>query len=249
MTFGVIDLAAILIAFALAAIVKGAIGVGTPLIAVPLLSTRLGLPETITLLTIPLVVGNCWHVWEYRSARRDLRFLPSFLICAGAGVGIGTWGLVSLDPAPLRVGIGIMVLIYLATTLALPNLTLSHIAGRKLAPLVGAGSGILQGMTGISAPISLTYLSALQLTRPQFILSASSVFLTFALIQSVTLSLAGIMTLKLLALSAMAAGVMPVFLPLGGVLGRRISPKVFRQIVLALLLVLAVRMIHQGISL
>lgn len=239
----------ILLAYALAAVVKGAIGVGTPLIVVPMLSAMLGLPSTVASLTFPLIVSNIWHVWEFRAARRDLSFLPVFMIGAGAGIGFGTWGLVSFDPAPIMITVGLMVLAYLALTLVAPHLSLSKRAGHILAPLTGAGSGFMQGLSGISAPISLTFLSALRLDRPQFIFAASATFLTFAFVQLVSLRLAGVMTNTMAGLSLLAAIPTLAFMPLGSMLGRRISTQAFRHVVLALLFLLALRMIYQGITL
>lgn len=242
------DLLLVVFAYSLAALVKGAIGVGTPLVVVPLLSPQLGLPQTVATLVFPLIVANAWHVWEFREIRREMPFLTPFLVAAGLGVGVGTWGLVSLDSAPLMIVVGASVLAYLAFNLAVPGFRLVDRHAVVAAPFAGAGSGVLQGISGISAPISLTYLSAVGLERSGFIFSASATFLIFAIFQALALTVANVLTQTLALVSLLAAIPTAALMPLGGYLGRRIPPRAFRQIVLCMLFLLALRMIWQGLS-
>lgn len=238
----------ILLAYGVAAVVKGAIGIGTPFIVVPLLAPQLGLPVSVAVLTFPLLSANIWQMWDYRATARGLRFLPPFLLGAAAGLGFGTYGLVTIDSGPLMVFIGCLVMIYLGLNAALPNLRISRPAGQRLAPFAGIGAGIIQGLSGISAPISLTFLSALRLERGEFIFAASAAFLVFGMVQFVTLSAAGVMTGHVALLSLIATVPTLALMPLGTRLGRWLSAQTFRRAVLALLFLLALRMVYQGLS-
>lgn len=49
-------------ALAAGAVVKGATGMGLPLIALPVLTSAFGLQHAVGLMTIPLIVTNVWQV-------------------------------------------------------------------------------------------------------------------------------------------------------------------------------------------
>src|SRR5690606_39913737 len=78
--------------------VKGATGMGLPLIALPVLTAAFGLQHAIGLMTIPLIVTNIWQVWRFRAAAGTdrLAFMPLFLVGGVVGIGIGTWALTTL---------------------------------------------------------------------------------------------------------------------------------------------------------
>jgi uncharacterized membrane protein YfcA len=241
------DVVLILIAYSLGAIVKGAIGVGTPFIVVPMLAPTLGLPMAVAVLTFPLIVANVWQMWQFRSVAPALRFLPTFLLGAACGLGFGTYGLVTINAGPLMVFIGCAVMTYLVVNIALPNLRISAKTGVRLAPFTGLGAGMMQGLSGISAPISLTFLSALRLDRAQFVFSASSAFLVFGTIQFITLTVAGVMTVQVGYLSLLASVPTLLLMPVGQRLGMWLNARTFRMAVLGLLFLLSIRMIYQGI--
>ena len=72
----------------------------------------------------------------------------------------------------------------------------------RVAPVVGLVSGFLQGATGISAPVSLTFMSALGFNRPQFVFAVSTLFVSFSAVQVPSLVATGILTGHRLLLSA-----------------------------------------------
>lgn len=236
----------IVLAYAIAAVVKGAIGVGTPFIVIPILTPVLGLPVAVAVLTVPLLTANVWQLWQYRAAAPQVRFLPRFLAGSVLGIGFGNWGLVSFDAAPLMILVGVAVLAYLGLDRLMPNLRLPAAAGLRIAPLAGLGSGVMHGLSGISAPISLTYMAAMRLGREPFIFAASAAFLVAGAIQSVTLSVAGVLTGPVAVLSLIAAVPTLACLPLGTRIGRMFSARTFRRLVRLVLLGLALRMIQQG---
>jgi uncharacterized membrane protein YfcA len=56
-------------ALGLGGFVKGATGMGLPLVSVPALAAYLGVPHTLAILTVPLIVTNGWQVWRYFADR------------------------------------------------------------------------------------------------------------------------------------------------------------------------------------
>src|SRR6218665_2005080 len=104
------------LALAAGAVVKGASGMGLPLIALPVLTSVFGLQHAVGLMTIPLIVTNFWQVWRFRSEARQprLAFMPWFLVGGAVGIVIGTWALTTLPERVLVLSLGLILLVYAA---------------------------------------------------------------------------------------------------------------------------------------
>lgn len=60
-------------AFVLGGLVKGTLGVGLPLVVVPLLSLVLPSPTAIALVSVPVVASNILQVWQASPGSRQVR--------------------------------------------------------------------------------------------------------------------------------------------------------------------------------
>ncbi len=118
----------------------------------------------------------------------------------------------------------------------------------RVAPASGFVSGLLQGATGISAPVSITFLSSLGLGRSGFVFAISTLFVSFSVVQVPSLALAGILTWDRLLLSALALVPILIAMPLGGWLASRISREAFDRLVLALLAVIAAKLVYDAFT-
>jgi hypothetical protein len=242
-TISSLEFAVILGALALAGTVKGAIGVGVPIVTVPVLAAIIGLPHAVALMAAPLIFTNLQQIWQFREEYRNAALMGPMLIFAVFGIAAGTSLLVSIDDRVLSAVLGGMILVYAAIFLFKPETRLSQEAGRRLAGPLGFASGALQGMTGISAPVSLVFLHMLRWPRRRFIFAVSCMFLVFGLTQAVTLSVAGVMTPHVFGLSC--ATLVPImgFMVLGARIGKAVPTAIFEWIVLGLLVALALRML------
>ena len=108
--------------------------------------------------------------------------------------------------------------------------------------------GIMQGAGGVSAPVSVTFLNAMRLERLEFIATIAVFFAMMSLVQFPTLWSLGIMTPERAALGLAAA--LPLFgaMPLGAWLARHISREVFDRIILALLAIIACRLLYGALT-
>ena len=106
------------------ALVKGATGMGLPLIALPVLTTAFGLQHAVGIMAITQVLTNGMQIWQFREARREeaMGFLPWFLVAGGFGVVLGTFLLSNLPERILVFSLGVLLL---ASSGALPSRTLS----------------------------------------------------------------------------------------------------------------------------
>ena len=234
-------------ALALGGLVKGALGAGLPVVAVPVLATFFDVPFAIAMMVVPTVVTNIWQVWQFRRERTGLGWLAGLCVAAGIGIAIGTWLLANLPAHILGVILAVVVVAYIVVRLAKPHWYIPpHVAARA-APAVGLVSGFLQGATGISAPVSLSFMSSLGFGRQQFVFAVSTLFVSFSVVQVPSLVAAGILTGHRLLLSALAFVPVLATMPAGNWLASRLSRRTFDRLLLGLLAVIAVKLVYDSL--
>lgn len=104
-----------------------------PTVAAPLLMAN-------ALIYVPASLRTVWH------AVRVKRVLP-FVAGAAIGAPIGTWFLTRVDPAGLKLGIGVFLIIYCAVQLA----RVAHITIKPKSWRPDVGIGVLGGFVGGAA--------------------------------------------------------------------------------------------------
>lgn len=219
------------------AVVKGATGMGLPLVALPALTALLGLQHAIGIILIPILVTNGWQVWRFRAAVGEpgLEFLPRFLVVGAAGIAVGTWALGALPERSLTFGLGLILLAYASLRIARPSFAVGPRLSQWLSAPMGLGAGALQGATGISAPLGVTYIHAMRLDRAAHVFAVSAMFLAFALVQLPAVAVAGIYEREWLFQGLAALAPVVAFMPLGEWLGRRFSRETFDRVILIFL--------------
>lgn len=245
MDFDIGRLAIMAAALALGGTVKGATGMGLPLIALPVLTTFIGLQHAVAVMIIPILYTNMFQVWRYRGEAKDPRmgFLPLFLAGGGIGIFIGTWALTTLSERALILSLGVILLAYVALKLAAPHLVLSPETATRTGPIAGLGAGILQGATGISAPIGVTFIHAMGLGREALIFAISAMFLLFAALQMGALLATGILGVTELTEGVLALLPILIFMPIGQALAARLSRTMFDRMILIFLGIIGAKMV------
>lgn len=232
----------IAIGFAVGGILKGATGAGAPIVAIPIMSLYFNVPIAVAVFIVPNLVSNTLQVWTHRKARIGSGFLWRFVVAGVAGAAVGTWILAKVHTDALKLAVAVAVVIFIAFRLLRPEWKLAMAAAKRVAAPVGLVAGVLQGMSGISAPVSITFLNAMHLTRPSFISTISIFFLSMLLVQIPMLTAYGYLTGERLLIGCAATAVLLGFMPLGAFLARRVSPAAFNRVILVLLGVLALRL-------
>lgn len=241
-------LALIGLALGAGAVVKGATGMGLPIVAMPMLAAAFGVAHAIAVLTVPLIVTNAWQVWQHRSHAGGAGFLARLLAAGAVGIGIGTWLLTAVPERGLSLALGLLIVAYVGLQVVHADFRLSGEAGRGLAPVAGIAAGMLQGATGISSPIGVTFVHSMRLEREAHVFAVSAMFLLFSLTQLPALAVAGIMSWSHLVEGAIALVPVLALMPLGAWLGRALSRRTFDRAILALLAILAVELIWKSID-
>ncbi len=230
-------------------VMKGAIGIGLPLLATPVLSMYLGVPAAVSIVSIPIVATNFGQVVKFRRELPRQRYLAPFLAAGAVGVVVGTVVLVNAPVALLEIGLGGAVLTYLAIQTFLPPLVIPDRLSRTLGGPVGFLTGLLQGAVGISSVVSITFLQALKLERPAFVGSISAMFLMFSAIQIVALMVEGTMTLERAGLGILSLLAAAVGMAVGDRFASRMTVTIFRRAIFAMLAFLAAMLVANGITL
>ena len=148
------------VAFAMGGILKGATGVGAPLIAVPVMTSFVDIRFAVAVFVVPNLLTNLIQSIIYRRALNNRLFL--FILCLSAGLGAfaGSLTLYKAAGGALEIVMACLVLFYVGFRLYKPNWQLSMPMAHKLNMPMGFLAGFLQGAFGISAPAALTFLNA-----------------------------------------------------------------------------------------
>jgi uncharacterized membrane protein YfcA len=182
----------IILTIFLAAIVKGAIGLGFPLLATPILSTLWDARHAVLIISLASFTNNVGVVTRGGGSGRTFRRITPLL----AGVLVGTIGgallLALVPPSVLAAIVGTAALVFATISLVKPDLAMPPRLERVLGLPMGVLGGLLGGSTGISGPFVASYLHALQLNKREFIFFLTALYLVVAAIQVVSYSQLGL---------------------------------------------------------
>jgi len=149
-------------ALLLAAFVKGATGLGFPLIATPTVALLLDIRTAITILILPNLFMDSAQVirggFPYDVFRRFSGLIAPTIV----GVFLGTMVLVKTPLWVLNLCLGTMVLMFVMLNLLKLDFTISPRAEKILSPIFGFLSGFLNGMTNTAGPTLAIYLYSLK---------------------------------------------------------------------------------------
>lgn len=236
-----------IISLAIGGILKGATGAGTPVLAVPVMAMFFGVDVAVVVMLIPNLVNNFWQGWHFRRTTMPRRFMIVFNIAGMVGVVFGTWLLVSLSPTILLLLVAFGVFSFIAFRLARPDWRVPQRLHQPMSAPVGVLSGMLQGASGVSAPVSITFLNALGLERQVFIGTISWFFAWMTVAQLPALALSGVLTWERLGYSLGALALISSFMPVGEAIGKRVSRQTFDKALLVLLFLIAVKIVFDAL--
>lgn len=241
------DLLLVFLAYAAGGIIKGATGAGAPLLAVPLMVMLRDVQFAVAVFVLPNIVPNLWQYLQCRDALKSHGFSRRFALSGGVGAAIGTLALAGWSLGLLSLIVALALLVYILFRLLKPAWVMpAAVSDRAVIP-VGLFSGALQGASGLSAPVSLTFLSAVGMERRAFMATISLFFIALGVAQLPVQMVFGIMTWERFLYSILSLIPLFLFMPVGAWFGRRLSPRVFDRVILAVLFVLAVKLIADSL--
>ncbi|MDC0530990.1 sulfite exporter TauE/SafE family protein [Alphaproteobacteria bacterium] len=235
---------AILVAFSLGGILKGATGAGAPIITIPVIAAFYDVRIAVIIMVVPNLLTNIGQLYQFRKTILPKFFTLSFALGGGIGAFLGTILLVNLSIKILTLSVAFIVIIYILLKLIVPSWKLTYKKAEKLVFLMGTGGGVLQGTAGLSAPISITFLNSMKLERNQFIPTISVYFGVMSIFQIPTLYYYDFLNLEIIIVSFISTLVLLSFMPLGSWIAKSVSKESFDKITLILLGFIAFRIIY-----
>lgn len=226
-------------AFALACggVIKGALGVGTPLLTVPLMALVIPVQMAVALMAIPVVVANVWQATKAHDFRYVAgRFWPTFLaILAGTWVGVKI--LVTIDERMLLLVVGTVVILFTLLQASSYKFHLPVAVEKPAGVGFGLASGVIGGISSMFGPMLIIYLVSLRdFAKNEFVASISFLYVGAVVPWALTLMYFGILDGPMLVQSIAATAPVTLGLVLGQKLRRGISEHRFHKLVLAILL-------------
>lgn len=202
--------------------------------------------QTAVLIAAYGIVNQAYGVWKVRHALQWRRILP-FVIGGAVGVPIGAYLVTFLNPAHLRIGVGVLLIAYSTYNLARPTFT-PITSSPALDGGIGVLNGLLGGLTGLGGVISTIWVqlgggakdAQRAIFQPVLFLTMTMATLTFA--ASGHLFNIDILKLFLMGLPALLLG-----LWLGVRLYGRLDDAAFRKAILILLLISGVSLVGPAI--
>ena len=240
-------LAAVVGSLIVAGLLKGTIGVGMPVVALPLLSLFIDIKSAAMLLSVPLILSNLPQALEGgKTAQCLMQLMPVFLGMI-PGLVLGVQLLLSLDADFARIIAGLALIGVAGVTLLAPKL---EIQSRLVVPAgiaFGFVGGILGGLAAMAGPLVFIFLLAKGLRGPDFTKEAS----LYLVISSggLALLLTASRAFSWLDVLVSTAAMVPVVLGMvaGQHLRDRIAPETFKRLVLIAVMAAGVDLLRHGL--
>lgn len=236
---GIAVLAAVAGAFVLGGVVKGLLGVGLPLVVVPLLALVIPTPKAIALMGLPILVSNVVQSMDGGHVRYALERFAWLLVPLVAITALTVRLTLELPVSQLNAFVACALLIAIALMAWNPRLDIDARGERRWGVAVGVASGLMGGVSSLMGPLVITYLVALRLDRERFVGSISVIYLAGALPLFGSMAALGVLGVPEAILSALALAPMFGGMALGKRLRHRVGEAAFRRMLLAFLTAVA----------
>jgi uncharacterized protein len=210
----------------LAGIVKGATGLGLPLVSLPVLLLFVSPSFAVIILAMCTIFANGSLVWYHRYDLAHDRPLLFAMFGMAIGAGAGSFFLAWADKDLIGKLLGSLMIVFVLLRLWQSSAWLKNGYSPRFGLMVGLLGGIVQGGVGAGAPVVAVFAQALGLAQARYVLCVSALYLSGAVVQVPALLLAAnipvyLMVISFIALVPVMSGVM-VGMRLGRVLGNKL---------------------------
>lgn len=238
--------ALVVAAFFIGGFVKGAIGLGLPVVVLAALALVMPLREAMAVFLIPGIASNIWQATNGPYLPVLIKRMWSFLLAAIVGIFCGVTIMAGTKSDIMVIVLGSLLIIYSVYALVAPRVPEPGRHEKWLSPVSGATGGVLFGMAGLFIVPGLLYLEALRMPRDQFVQALGLTFVTITGTLAVSMTSHALVSWQLAVMSAV--GLIPVFagLWLGRRVRHRISEDGFRRLFFVALIVSGIYMIARN---
>ena len=238
-----LDYTFILIAYVVAASIKGLTGIGFSTSCLPIMALRLDLKLAIPLVIIPSIVSNLAVMIQAGRFRQALkRFWPMYASSV-PGLWLGLSILVAINVVTAKVILGLVLVAYAVWALCNMSFSLSKDWERNLKVPAGMITGFINGLTGSQVMPSLPYLLSLNLHKNDFVQAINISFTLSSVVMLIGMHRLGYLPPSTLMLAV--GSIIPVLTTVyfAGRLQKKLSGETHRKLVLAFLLIMGLTLI------
>ncbi len=225
-------------ALACGGLIKGTLGVGTPLLTVPMMVLVMPAQSAVTLMAIPIVVANLWQAADAPDIRSVIgRFWPTAAALL-LGTMIGARILYVVDERTLLFLVGVCVITFTLLQVSSFKLQLGPRWVKPGGVVFGTLSGIIGGISSMFGPMLIVYMMSLKnLSKDEFVSAISFLYVCAVVPWAISLFLVGLLRGPLLWGSLAAIVPVTLGMVLGQQLRRKISEARFQHLMLLILLI------------
>ena len=239
-------IAAVVCSLIVAGLLKGTIGVGMPIVALPLLSLFIDIKSATMLMSMPLIFSNLPQALEGGKTGQCLVQLMPVLLGMIPGLFLGVRVLLALDASLASIVAGLVLMGVGGVTLLAPKLQLQSRLVLPAGITFGFFGGILGGIAAMAGPIVFIFLLAKGLQGKAFTKEASLYLVVSAGVLAIFLTASR--EFSWLDVSVSTAAMLPVGLGMyaGQHMRDRIAPETFRKLVLLAVIAAGAELLRHG---
>ncbi|ALX15739.1 sulfite transporter TauE/SafE [Burkholderia cepacia JBK9] len=241
-----LELAGIAVALLLGGMAKGITGIGVPLIAMPILSQFLPIRHAVLLLSMPIILGNIPQALEGGQVLATARKIAAPIVGTVIGNVVGVAILLSLNPGHAQAASGALLIVAATLMLAAPKLNLPPAWQKPVGFALGFGAALMESIASVPGPLLATYLISSGATGRVFTKQIAIILVVSIVTLITTFSGAAHASGADLAISAAASLPAIAGMWLVRPLRDKMSPKLFRMVVLLFVLIAASQMIWKS---
>ena len=229
----------IILAVLAGGLVKGTLGFGMPMVALPIIAFIIPPTTAMILLCAPIFLTNFLQI-KFKEGVSSYRFLPMFLSLV-VGLIIGARLILEIDINTITQIIAVSIIFAaLVNCFGFKINNIKQNYEKIITTIIGFGSGILGGLSTFYDPPMLAYLVAVDLPKEKFVRTVSTMYFIGSFPLYGSLIYYGFATKEDLIFSLIL--IIPAFISqqIGTKIRDKINHKQFRNLVLFTLIVLGI---------
>ena len=229
----------IILAVLAGGLVKGTIGFGMPMVALPLIAFIIPATTAMILLCAPILLTNFLQM-KIKEGISSYRFLP-MIICLIIGLIIGARLILEINLNTITQIIAVSIIFAaLVNCIGFKIENINKSKERIITSIIGFGSGILGGLSTFYGPPMLAYLVAADLPKEKFVRTVSTIYFIGSFPLYGSLIYYGFATKLDLMMSLFL--IIPAFISqqIGARIRNKINQKQFRICILVTLIILGI---------
>ena len=235
------------LAMACGGFIKGLLGIGTPLLTVPMMALVLPVHDAVVIMAFPVVVANLWQAYDADQPITTIkRFWPAFVaLVVGTLVGVQIFA--GIDEQSLLLLVGVLVICFTVLQGSSRKITIPTKL-EKLAGVAFCGSaGLVGGLSSMFGPMMILYLVSLSaLDKNRFVNTISFLYIGAVVPWVVIMVIVGVLDVPLAILSALAVIPLAVGLIAGRLARKYVRETVFYRMILGVLIISGISMMWRA---